>query len=186
VGVVYPPIRRWNIAEAALRATIAGVRPAGLSGKESGAFWLGDRAEVARVTSVVLPSGEGVVEGAGCWRVSPDVFGSITRWAISRRLCLLGMAHTHMPGVPVLLSRTDRNQSVHVPGFIEVVIGNAGRATDHREWSWYVYDDGRHRRLLEPELSLRIKLGFDIHIDVWRADARGVYPGGACEQPDVQ
>lgn len=175
VAVVYPPIRRWIIAEAALRATLAGVRPAGLLGRESGAFWLGDRVAVARVTSVVLPSGEGIVESRGCWRVSPEVFGSITRWAVPRRLCLLGMAHTHMPGVPALLSRTDRSQSVQVPGFLEVVVGNAGADNNHREWGWYVCEEQGYQHLLEPELSVRVRLRFGVRAEVWRADARGVY-----------
>jgi len=181
VAVVYSPIRRWVIAEEALRATLAGVRPAGLLRMESGAFWLGDRAAVARVTSVVLPSGEGVMGSSGCWRVSPEVFGSISRWAVPRRLCLLGMAHTHMPGVPVLLSRTDRSHSVQVPGFLEVVIGNAGTDSNHREWAWYVREEQRYQRLPEPELSVRVRLQFDAPIEVWRADARGVYPVSAYE-----
>ena len=179
--VVYPPIRRWNIAEAALRATLTGVRPAGLLGRESGAFWLGDRAAEAHVTFVVLPSGQGVVESRGCWRVSAEVFGSVTRWAVPRRLSLLGMAHTHMPGVPVLLSQTDRNHGVHVPGLLEVVIGNAGADTNHREWGWYVREGEDYHQLLEPELSVRIRLQFDTPIEVWRADARGVYQVGANE-----
>jgi hypothetical protein len=186
VGVIYPPIRQWDFAGGALRATLAGVRPAGSLCKESGAFWLGDRAAVARVTTVVLPSGDGVMESSGRWQVSAEVFGSISRWVTPRRLCLLGMAHTHMPGVPVRLSQTDRSHGVHVPGFLEIVIGNAGRDTDHRVWGWHVYEDGRYRRLLEPELSVRISLAFEIRIDVWRADAHGVYPGGTDEQPNVQ
>jgi len=181
VTVVYPRIRRWDIADAALRATLAGVQSAGLLGRESGALWLGERAAVARVTSVVLPSGVGVAESPGCWRVSPEVFGSVARWALPRRLCLLGMAHTHMPGIPALLSSTDRRHGVHVPGFLEVVIGNAGRDGNHRGWGWHVREEQDYQRLTEPELSARIWIDFDTSVEVWRADAHGVYSVGSYE-----
>ena len=169
------------VGEGALRATLDGVRPAGLCGAESGAFWLGDRDTVSRVTTVVLPSGEGVLAGPNYWRVSPEVFGSVTRWAVPRKLCLLGMAHTHMPGVPARLSRTDRIHSIQVPGFLEIVIGNAGADTDHRRWGWYVRAERTHEQLLEPELSVRVRLEFGVRVQVWRADACGVYSVGVYE-----
>jgi len=174
------------VPDAALSATLAAVRPAGLSGNESGVFWLGERASIARIRSVVIPSGAGVVESPGCWQVSADVFGSITRWAVPRRLCLLGMAHTHMPDVPVALSRTDRTHSVQVPGLLEIIIGNAGEDANHREWAWYVREERGYHQLTESELSIRVRLEFGVAVDSWRADARGVYLLDNYEEPRVQ
>jgi hypothetical protein len=176
--MAYPPIKRWVIPADAFSATLDGVRPAGLLGKESGAFWLGDRTEKACVTTVILPRGEGVEESSGCWRVSPEVFGAITTWAVPRRRCLLVIAHTHMRGMGISLSWTDRNRSVRVPGMIAVVIGDGGQEDDHRKWGWHVHEDGQYRQLLEPELSVRIRVQYDARIDLWHADVRGVYPGG--------
>lgn len=172
----YPTIKRWVIPAKVFLATLEGVRPAGLLGRECGAFWLGDRTHKARVTTVILPCGEGVQESSGCWRVSPEVFGAITRWAVPRKRCLLAIAHTHMSGVGISLSWTDRNRSVRVPGILAVVIGDAGQHDDHRKWGWHVHEDGRYRQLLEPELSVRVRVQWDDQIDLWHADAHGVYP----------
>ena len=122
----YPEISEWVVPESARRATLEGVRPAGRRGRESGAFWVGSRSDVSAITGIVLPQGEGVEEYSGEWRVAPAVFGIISRWAKPRGLSLLGIAHTHMRGVPARLSWTDRHQSVRVPGILAVVIGNGG------------------------------------------------------------
>ncbi len=171
----YPDIRRWVLPEAAKAATLAGVQPAGRRGDESGAFWLGTRATVARVTAVVLPAGSGVDENPGQWRVSPEVFGAISRWAKPRGRTLLGIAHTHMHGVRSELSWADRRRSVCVPGILSVVIGNAGEDEDYRDWGWYLYDGGDYRPLVPPELARRVEIGAREVVEVWRADSQGVW-----------
>src|SRR2546425_5628601 len=108
----YPEIKEWIVSGAVKRATLDGVRPSGHRGNESGAFWLGEREARALVTAVVLPQGKGVEESPGQWRVTPEVFGAITRWAKPRRLALLGIAHTHPRGVPAKLTWPDRHRSV--------------------------------------------------------------------------
>lgn len=172
----YPDIDQWVLPDAAKRATFRGVRPSGHRGNESGAFWLGVRASVACVSAVVLPRGKGVDESPGQWRVSPEVFGAISRWARPRGLALLGIAHTHVRGSPARLSWADRHRSVRVPGILAVVIGNAGEDDDHYGWGWYVYEDDDYRELLRPELMRRVQESSRETVEVWRADSEGVWP----------
>ena len=172
----YPEINEWILPAAAERATLDGVRPPGQRGNESGAFWLGVRASVAPVRAVVLPQGKGVDENPGQWRVSPEVFGAISRWAKPRGLTLLGIAHTHIRGVPARLSWADRNRSVRVPGILAVVIGNGGDDDDRYDWGWYVYEDEDYRQLLRPELMRRVQGNSKEAVEVWRADSEGVWP----------
>ncbi len=172
----YPQIERWALPKGIVGATLNGVRAAGLCGKESGALWLGERAEMAHIQTVILPSGQGVEERSTHWRVAPEVFGTVTTWAKPRHLTLLAIAHTHMRGVPVRLSWADRYCSVQVPGVLAIVIGNGGADHDYREWGWFVYAQGEYRELLQHELAERLQIGNECDIDVWRADADGVWP----------
>ena len=176
MSLIYPQIDEWLVPTAAMTATLSGVVPSGRLGNESGAFWLGTRAGVARVTHVVLPRGKGVEERPYHWRVSPEVFGAISRWAKPRNLTLLGIAHTHGEGVPALLSRADRRQSVRVPGILAVVIGNSGLDDDHEKWGWYVYEAEDYRQLLRNELHRRVQPDVGAAVDVWDADSEGVWP----------
>ena len=171
----YPGITQWVVPHAVRRSTLDGVRPAGLRGDESGAFWLGVRADVAAVTAVVLPRGKGVEETPSHWRVAPEVFGAISRWAQPQGLTLLGIAHTHVHGVPVRLSWADRHQSVRVPGILAVVIGDGGQDEDHFGWGWYVYDKGDYREILRTELKRRVRESRTDAVGVWRADSDGVW-----------
>lgn len=164
------------MSDAARRATLVGVRPAGREARESGAFWLGARADVAPVTVVILPSGRGVEESIGHWRVSPEVFGEISRWAKPQGLTLLGIAHSHLRGVPARLSWSDRHRSVCVPGILSVVIGNGGEDDDHYTWGWYVYDGDDYRELLRPELTQRVRCNSADPVEILRADSEGVWP----------
>jgi hypothetical protein len=176
VSSIYPRIDEWVIPSAALTATLNGVASSALSGNESGAFWLGTRSGVARITDVVLPKGRGVEERPYHWRVSPEVFGAISRWAKPRELILLGIAHTHGEGVPALLSKQDRRQSLHVSGILAVVIGNGGLDCEHEKWGWYVYEGDDYRQILPPELFRRVQREVCGRAEVWRADGDGVWP----------
>ncbi|MGH9961664.1 MAG: hypothetical protein ACREBC_31815 [Pyrinomonadaceae bacterium] len=152
---IYPPIEEWFIPNGACAATLAGVRPAGERGSEAGAFWLGGRSFRSRIEAVVLPSGSGVEEYSYRWRVSPEVFGEVTRWAKPLGLFLLGVAHTHLPGVPVDLSWVDRTEGVRAPDMLASVIGNGGLDESHHDWGWFVYEDNDYRRMPANELSKR-------------------------------
>jgi hypothetical protein len=171
----YPQIDRWAVPESAMTTTLEVVGPAGQQGNESGVFWLGARAGLARVSVVVHPQGEGVEETPGYWRVSPEVFGVISRWAGPLGLTLLGIAHTHGRGVPARLSWADRNRSVRVPGILAVVIGNGGEDHDYRGWGWYVHENGDFRELGEAELMERVEVQVGETVAVWRADNAGVW-----------
>lgn len=172
----YPRIEHWILAEGVCAATLEGVRAAGQLGNESGAFWLGERAGTARVHTVVLPAGPGVEERPYQWRVSPEVFGAVSRWAKPRGLTLLGIAHTHGRGVPARLSWADRYRSVQVPGILSVVIGNGGEDRDHLKWGWYVYENGDYVELMPTELARRLEIERGREVEIWRADALGVWP----------
>lgn len=172
---IYPAIDRWVLPRSALTETLAAVMPAGYSGREAGAFWLGERAATATVQAVVLPAGKGVEERPDSWIVSPSVFGAISIWAKPRNLVLLGMAHIHLPGVPVHMSWADRNLCVQVPGFLSVVIGNGGKDSDYRKWGWYVYEPLDFRRMGLDEMGSRLGIGSEHQIAICRADAAGVY-----------
>jgi hypothetical protein len=176
VTTPYPTIKEWVVSDAAREATLDGVRPAGREARESGAFWLGARKAIAEVTVVVLPKGRGVEESIGHWQVTPEVFGEISRWAKPRGLTLLGIAHTHVRGVPARLSWSDRHRSVSVPGILSVVIGNGGEDVDHCTWGWYVYEGDDYREILRPELMQRVRGNSTDPVEVLRADSEGVWP----------
>lgn len=154
----YPPIESWVISPAVRSATLSTLVEHGQGVRESGALWLGRRAEISRVTAVVFPYGHGVDASIGKWKVSPEVFGAVTRWAKPRELSLLGVVHTHLHGIPARLSRADREYSVQVPGVLAVVIGEGGHERDHRNWGWYVYDKSDYRRLSGSDLAQRFNM----------------------------
>lgn len=170
----YPTVENWVIADGIFHRTLDGVRPTGQSGREAGAFWLGRREATAHVYSVVLPHGIGVEERSGRWAVSPEVFGAITRWAKPRNVCLLAVAHTHVRGVPPVLSWTDRNLGVRIPGMLAVVIGNGGDDVDHLKWGWYVFENTEYRKLEHNEITERIKVEPNGEFEAWSANANGV------------
>lgn len=171
---IYPPIERWLVPEAVWTATLDGVVPLGKRGLESGAFWLGTRSRLARIEAVVLPSGVGVEEHPYQWRVSPEVFGVITRWGKAQGLTLLGIAHTHIAGVPVELSPSDRTRSVQVPGMLAVVIGNGGLDKVFTDWGWFVYKTDDYDRIPRRDLLSRIRIAEGTHVQVCKADSSGI------------
>ena len=170
----YHAVESWVIADGILRRTLDAVRPIGRSGREAGAFWLGTRDPTARIHAVVLPHGVGVEEHHGRWVVSPEVFGVVTRWAKPRKLCLLGVAHTHVRGVPAVLSWSDRNLGVRFPNMLAVIIGNGGDDSDHLYWGWYVFENGDYRPLATHEVRERVRIDPESQIEAWTADANGV------------
>lgn len=174
MGANCPGIDQWVIAEGVVRRTLDAVRPTGRAGREAGAFWLGSREPTAHIHAVVLPHGIGVEEHRGRWTVSPEVFGVVTRWAKPRNLCLLGVAHTHVRGVPPVLSWSDRNLGVRFPDMLAAIIGNGGDDSDHREWGWYVFEGGDYRSLTRHELRERITIDPAGQFEAWSADANCV------------
>ncbi len=157
-----------------IEATLAAVQPSGRRGLESGVFWLGPREDVSVVTAVVMPTGPGVEERRGYWRVTPEVFGAIASWATPRGLSLLGVCHTHGVGIPARLSRQDRTHSIKAPGVLAVVIGSGGDEPDHAKWGWYVWEEGDYRALSEGERVRRIDMAAAKEILTARADRTGV------------
>jgi hypothetical protein len=164
----YPPIDAWRVPRAAVAATRASVVGAGRRGDESGVFWLGERTATAAVRAVVSLRGRGVLETPGLWQVSSQVYGVVSALARELELVLLATAHTHGRGVPVALSRTDREHGVRVPGLLALVVGDGGDAP-LEEWSWNVYDDGAFRTL-SP--AARVTFDDDV-VSLWHADADG-------------
>jgi len=173
---IYPPIEQWLFPEGVWSATLDGVIPLGTQGLESGAFWLGTRSKLARIEAVILPSGLGVYEHPYQWRVSPEVFGVITRWSRAQGLTLLGIAHTHIAGVPVDLSPSDRTRSVQVPGMLAVVIGNGGLDKVFTDWGWFVYETDDYEIIPRVNLLSRIRIAEGNHVQVFKADSSGIVP----------
>lgn len=170
----YPPISRWIVPSETLAATLKGVRECGQGVREAGAFWLGVRQEESGTVAIVMPCGKGIQAGPGHWKVAPEVFGVVTRWAKPRGLSLLAVAHTHLPGVPVRLSRADREYSVQAPGVLAVVIGEGGLEQDHTKWGWYVYEHTAYRNILPEELGRQIEIG-SRKVEVLKANADGLW-----------
>ncbi len=173
----YPGIESWVVPAEAVEATLAAVRDAGLVGCEAGVFWLGSRAERAVVQAVVFPHGAGVEEHPFYWRVAPEVFATVARWAEPRGMSLLGVCHTHGRGSPAKLSPRDRTHSIKAPGVLAVVIGRRGAELDPQAWGWYVWEAGDYRHLAKPELAVRVRIGGTSPagpVEVQRADASSI------------
>ena len=160
---------------AALDATLRGVSPAGLRGQESGALWLGHRGAMADISVVVVPRGEGVLERHDMWQVSPEVFASISRWASTHSLVMLGMFHIHI-GLSVRMSRWDRERVVQVPGILSVIGPNRGFERDLHQWGWYVFEETIYREMDVAEQRRRVIVSDVGSCSSWVADAIEVRP----------
>jgi hypothetical protein len=106
----------------------------------------------------------------------PEVFGVITRWGRAQGLTLLGIAHTHIAGVPVDLSPSDRTRSVQVPGMLAVVIGNGGLDKVFADWGWFVYETDDYEIIPRVDLLSRIRIAEGNHVQVFKADSSGIVP----------
>jgi hypothetical protein len=155
---LYPPITRWMIPAAARAATLSGLRRAGQRGHEGGALWLGDRGVEARVRTVASASGDGVLERAGSWSLSPTAYGRIGEWAIERGQVLLGLIHSHggSGALATSLSPTDAFSTVRVHHFLSVIVGRRGDEDDASAWGYHLFEQGRFRRLGAAEVAERI------------------------------
>jgi proteasome lid subunit RPN8/RPN11 len=173
----YPRINRWVLPSPALSATLRTVQKEGQSVREAGALWLGSRGDTSRITALVFPTGKGVEANASKWKVSPEVFGVVTRWAKPNGLCLLGVVHTHLHGVPARLSRADREYSVQVPGMLAVVIGEGGHERDHLNWGWYLYQGNEYRQLPSREVTQLLEMTSD-SVGLWHANADTIWNVG--------
>jgi hypothetical protein len=173
---LYPIIEKWVFSGGLLQATVDGIRACGNFRRESGAFWLGTRTNLTRIAAVVFPNGAGVIEAPGFWRVSADVFGTVTRWAVPRGLCLLGLVHAHIGRGAPFLSWTDRIYGVRVPGVLSIVIPNGGRNANHLNWGWYVFDNGDYRKLSTSELRQKVTIDPSLQFAACFADQNEVRP----------
>jgi hypothetical protein len=141
--------------------------PAGRRGVESGVFWLGDRAATSAITAVAHPTGEGVEETPFSWRVSPEVYAAIARWARPRGLTLLAVAHVHLSEARPRLSPTDRSQGLKVQHALSVILPRGGREPNPKAWGWFVYEGAEYRELPPAEAAVRIaRTGDDVEFVV--------------------
>jgi proteasome lid subunit RPN8/RPN11 len=153
----FPSIERWRLPRMACERTRQAVLPAGRRGNESGVFWVGRRQATTTISAVIFPTGPGVVEAPGRWRVAPEVYAAVASWAKPRGLSLLGVVHTHPEHQP-RLSRTDRIHGVKVPDALAVIIGRSGDEPDVEAWGWFIYDGGDYRTLKAAERAERLEL----------------------------
>jgi hypothetical protein len=169
----YPGIDAWEVDRSAITATVSAVGRPGRDGNEGGVFWLGTRAATSIVHAVVVPVGDGVIEAPGFWRVAPEVYGTISRWAAARSWSLLGICHIHGEGLPATLSVQDRNHLVRAPGVLAVVIGSGGRHHDPGLWGWYEFTADAYREISPDERNRRLRITDTANVEVWSADSRG-------------
>lgn len=156
--MLYPPISRWLIPEAACELTRKSVQPAGRRGTESGVFWLGTRATTSTVRVVAKPVGIGVVEEPWRWSVSVELFAAVAAYARPRDLTLLGVVHTHLSARVPRLSPTDRTRGLRVDDALAVIIGSAGEEVDPARWGWFVFGPSGYLRIAAGERAERITL----------------------------
>ena len=166
----YPDIDVWEVDRSVIVATLAAVRRPGHEGNEGGVFWVGTRAATSTVRAVVVPAGDGVIEAPGFWRVTPEVYGAVSRWAAERGWSLLAVCHIHGHGIPARLSQQDRNHLVRAPGILAVVVGAAGEDGDLDRWGWYEFAAGAYRQLDTDEQHRRLRLTDAGDLELWTAD----------------
>lgn len=171
----YPAITTWGISSGVVQATLDALDPRRHRGVEAGVFWLGPRRSDAPVSAVVIPSGDGVDQLPGCWRVSPEVFGRVGSWASGEGVSLLGVVHTHGGRSPARLSKQDRAHLVKAPGVLAVVVARNGDESESDRWGWYVWADDVYHHLDGRDLDRQIQRPNTSPPSVWRADASGVY-----------
>src|SRR5437016_5941324 len=122
----FPSIERWLVPTRACELTRDAVTPAGRAGCESGVFWLGSRAAVSEVKTVVFPVGDGVEETPFYWSVAPEVYAAVTKLAKPQGLTLLAVVHTHRSSRPPEMSRTDRRDGLKTPDALAVIVPGGG------------------------------------------------------------
>ena len=144
-------------------------------GREAAVLWIGRRDLESRVTAVVLMRGVGVDEEWGGFTASPEVLGTITRWAKPKGLALLADAHGHPRGVPGRLSAWDRRHGLRVPEFLSIVAGDGGRDVPEA-WGWYVFQRGQRSYRLMTARQREGKFVFDpaLSCQLMQADAVSV------------
>lgn len=172
----YPDVDVLELDRSVITATLAAVQRPGRDGNEGGVFWVGTRAATSAVHAVVVPAGDGVIEAPGFWRVTPEVYGAISRWASERGWSLLGICHIHGEGIPAELSIQDRNHLVRAPGVLAVVIGSSGRDHAPDLWGWYEYASSAYREMDADERHRRLRLTDAADVEVWAADRHGCRP----------
>lgn len=153
----YPPIERWLIPSMACEQTRNALKPAGRDGRESGVFWLGERAATSSIKAVVKPVGSGVVESPWQWSVSPEIYAAVTAWAKPRGLTLLAAVHSHLSARPPRMSLTDRTQGLKVPDAVAVILPAGGAEPDPTRWGWFVYTDGDYLTLTDAAIAARVR-----------------------------
>jgi Prokaryotic homologs of the JAB domain len=171
----YPTITTWGVSSGVVEATLDALDPLRHRGVEAGVFWLGPRRSEAPVSAVVIPSGAGVDQLPGCWRVTPEVFGRVGSWATREGVSLLGVVHTHGGPSPARLSRQDRAHLVKASGVLAVVIALDGKEPNPDRWGWYVWADDVYHQLTALDRARRLQRSDSPPPSVWRADATGVY-----------
>jgi proteasome lid subunit RPN8/RPN11 len=157
----FPPIERWRVPVRACELTRDAVTPAGRAGCESGVFWLGSRAIVSEVTTVVFPVGDGVEETPFYWSVAPEVYAAVTAFAKPQGLTLLGVVHTHLSVHRPHMSLTDRRDGLKTPDALALIVPSGGDEPEPRSWGWFFYDCGDYRPLDGGEWTKRVELTTD-------------------------
>jgi hypothetical protein len=150
-------IDRFRLAAELLEATLDALRAEGQYRVESLVFWGGSlRDGHATVDHLFVPKGLGVLKHALQVRVNENVVAAICDYLDPPHLVLFGQVHTHIG--EAFHSPSDDRFSLDTPGYLSLVIPNAGRDDVSRWEDWAFFEcegGGRFRRIDTGERATR-------------------------------
>lgn len=119
-------------------AVIADVRAFGLLGVETGAFLLAPRDNPDVITLVALLGQDGVIRRRGLFVVTAPVIDRLFTYAEAHGLLLRSLVHSHEGAA--FMSRTDKDGTIQVPGFVAAIVPHfAAPPTDPATWGWWTW-----------------------------------------------
>ncbi len=68
-----------------------------------------------------------------------------------------------------MLSWTDRECGIRVPGVLAVIIPKGGDEGDYKKWGWHVFRDGDYHRLSRGDLGKQLRVD-DGDFEAWIAN----------------
>jgi hypothetical protein len=157
----FPAIQRWNIPLSAWHAAFCEMAIDGRLGNEGTAFWIGKRENgVANVTSLAIIRGNGIHKRPDLIVIADVIMHQLTDVISGSKNCVLGQIHSHGISYGVDLSKTDREHTLSVPGFISIVAPNfALEIAPPAACGIHVYEsDTGFRRFTSDETQHRIVL----------------------------
>lgn len=166
---MYPKVVNWSIGRPLLDRTFSALVEDGRLGREGIVFWAGSRQDgLAKIRTIIIPSGPGVIKRPNFLRVKDSVMASLSELLDPPRLVLLGQIHTHRLGVSH--SPVDNNFIIDTPGYLSVVIDRYGLqpSSDPGIWGVHIGQGPGFRRLTPHEarscFAVTEEVGADVRV----------------------